>query len=93
MALGGKREGAGRKKGIPNKDKKELFDKIREKYPDYDPILAMVAVAIDEEEAQTLRLTANKEIAQYLYPRLKATEVNHNMTDAMGAFLESLSKK
>ena len=74
MSAGGKRANAGRKKGVPNSDKKELIDRIHSKYPNFCPIEAMIEVAKDKEESTTIRIQANREIAKYIYPQLKAVE-------------------
>jgi hypothetical protein len=73
MALG--RKTGGRQKGTPNKDKGALLATIREKYPDYHPILAMAAVANDESVTPEMRFQAHKEIAPYIEPKRKATEL------------------
>lgn len=73
---GGGRLG-GRKKGTPNKESKVLIDRIKEKYPDYCPIEAMCIIAQDPINEVNIRLTANKEVAQYIYPKLKSIDHNH----------------
>jgi len=75
MAKGGKREGAGRKKGSLNKPKKGLLDMIQEIYPGYHPLLAMAAVANDISADDVMRFNANKEVAQYVTPKMKSIEV------------------
>lgn len=35
----------GRPKGTPNKEKKELWELMRETFPRYHPVLAMTAIA------------------------------------------------
>lgn len=74
MARGGKREGAGRPKGAVAKDTASLIAAMQEKYPDYDPVMAMIEIANDPEVDNALRLTASKEVAQYVYPKRKAVE-------------------
>lgn len=71
--LGSKKMG-GRKAGTPNKDKKELLDRLKEKFPNYCPIEAMCIVGQDVTEKQELRMAAHKEVAQYIYPKLKSIE-------------------
>lgn len=52
MAKGGKREGAGRKPGAPNKKTVELADRIKEVCgEDFDPVIGMALLAKDEIEA------------------------------------------
>ena len=72
-ALGSAKTG-GRKKGVPNKNKIELQDRIKAKYPDYCPVEAMCEIATDILNEVNIRLTANKEVAQYIYPKLKSIE-------------------
>lgn len=73
MALG--RKTGGRQKGTPNKPKQELLAKIQEQYPGYHPVMAMAALANDEDAPDFLRFQANKEVAQYIEPKRKALEV------------------
>lgn len=75
-AIGSKKSG-GRKAGTPNKDKKELIERIKEKFPDYCPVEAMCKVGEDILEKPELRMTAHKEVAQYIYPKLKSIDHNH----------------
>jgi len=64
----------GRPKGTPNKEKKELWELMRESFPRYHPVLAMTAIATNEENDLNLRLMAHKEVARYVCPQLKAVE-------------------
>lgn len=73
---GGGRLG-GRKKGTPNKESKVLIDRIKEKYPHYCPVEAMCEIALDKLNEVNIRLTANKEVSQYIYPKLKSIDHNH----------------
>ena len=90
MAKGGVREGAGRKKGVPNKPKKELLDMIQLTYPGYHPVMAMAIVANDEGADETLRFNANKEVAQYIVPKKRAVE--HSGSIDTGSVAEKLSE-
>lgn len=72
MAIGKKT--GGRTKGTANKVKQELLNRINEKYPDYCPIEAMCEIAIDIQNEIHIRLQASKEVAQYIYPKLKSVE-------------------
>ena len=74
----GERRG-GRKKGIPNKDKRELIDMIQERFPGYHPVLAMAEIANDLDNDKKLRFDATKEVAQYVVPKRKAVEVSGNL--------------
>jgi len=73
MAKGGKREGSGRKPGIPNKDKAALRDMVNAAFPDWDPVLAMAKIATTTNDA-AVELQACKEVAQYIHPKLKSIE-------------------
>lgn len=83
---GGARKGAGRPKGKPNADKQALLDLIREsvKVPDYHPVVEMARIACadtsewdPEKQAaiEQIKFNANKEVARYVAPQLKAIEV------------------
>lgn len=76
MASGGKRPGAGRKKGVPNKDKRALMDRIQALFPGYHPVVAMAVIANDDsgEVDLSMRFQAHKEVAQYVEPKRKAVE-------------------
>ena len=66
----------GRKQGTPNKDRKDLIDLLRDKYPEYHPVVSMADIANNPKESKNLRFQANKEVAKYICPQLKAVEVN-----------------
>ena len=80
--LTGKKFG-GRPKGGLNKDKKELKDRLNAKFPDWCPVEQMAGMAIelrhDPDERQVVA-TCCKEVAQYIYPKLKAMEVSGEVT-------------
>ena len=67
----GKKYG-GRKKGTPNKKTLDVVEKL--KSLNCDPIEGLARIALDSEE-ESLRLQANKELAQYIAPKRKAVEV------------------
>lgn len=68
---------AGRPTGSLNKNKDKLLRNLKEVYgDDFDPIMKMAAIASKEENDDTLRLNAWKEVAQYVYPKLKAVEIS-----------------
>ena len=68
---GGAREGAGRQKGKPNKDKRELIEMIQEKYPGYHPLIALADIANDKKEDKNLKFQASTEVCKYIVPQLK----------------------
>lgn len=49
---------------------------IGEVFPEYHPLLHMAEIANDPREDTVTQLQASKELAQYLLPKLKATEVS-----------------
>ena len=61
---------SGRKKGTPNKNTQELKNRIENEYPDYDPILSMVAIGNDPETPLELKITCHKEVAKYFRYKL-----------------------
>lgn len=65
----------GRKAGTPNKRTQELQEKLREL--NCDPIKGMVDIANSSEAEGNLTLAGQmyKELAQYIYPKRKATEI------------------
>lgn len=64
-------EGAGRRKGTPNK-KTQVLSEICEQ-EGIDPFRALLNMAAKNSDDQ-IRLGALKEICQYLYPKRKALE-------------------
>lgn len=64
-------EGAGRKKGTPNKSTQTLLDKCIAKGIDPFEALLELAGTCDRDE---IRLGALKEICSYLYPKRKSLE-------------------
>lgn len=85
MAKRGKKPGTpktgGRRKGGIDKSKQDLIARIKEKFPDYCPVEAMCVIGQDKLEANSIRMTAHKEVAQYIYPKLKSIDHNHGGQD------------
>lgn len=85
MAIRGKKPGSpktgGRKKGSLDKPKQDLIERIKSKFPNYCPVEAMCKIAQDELNEVNIRLTANKEVSQYIYPKLKSIDHNHGGQD------------
>ena len=73
MAIGKKT--GGRKAGTPNAERKELYALMAEKYPNYHPVMAMADIANNPKNEIDLRFQANKEVAKYVCPQLKAVEI------------------
>ncbi len=72
MALGGKREGAGRKKGVPNKSTIARLE--AERASGLMPLDYMLQVLRDETEDKRRREWAANASAPYLHSRLATTE-------------------
>ena len=65
----------GRKKGTPNKRTLNVADKLAEL--GYDPLESLVRLAIDaqKEGDKVMEYNASKELAQYVAPKRRATEI------------------
>lgn len=77
MAHGGKREGAGRKKGQPNKRSVAIQDKLKKL--GCDPIEGMARIAEQAMGEGDMQLAGSmyKELAQYIAPKRKAVELSN----------------
>lgn len=62
----------GRKKGVANKKTQDVIDRLNDL--GCDPIAGLAEIAMNSAE-ETLRLQANKELAQYIAPKRKAVEI------------------
>jgi hypothetical protein len=60
--------------GRPNRNKQGLLARLQQEFPNYHPILELARVANDPEVDLSTRVNANKEIAKYVTPQLKAVE-------------------
>lgn len=88
----GERRG-GRIKGTPNKRTQDLIDLIQEKYPDFDPILSLIDISLNDDTPLDIKVTCLKEVAKYIHPQRKAVEVStkgNNMS--MAEFMLGLEK-
>jgi len=65
----------GDRTGIPNKNKQALLRLLEIKYPNYHPVCELVDIAMDMDNDVSTRLQANKEVAGYIVPKLKAIEL------------------
>jgi hypothetical protein len=72
----GRKKTGGKVKGSINKEKRELIDRIREKFPDLCPIEKMCEIIQTTTEESTI-VSCCKEVAQYIYPKLKSIDHNH----------------
>lgn len=68
------------RKGSQNKNKDRLLRTIQEEFPNYNPLLELVKIANSEEATTAEKITCNKEVAQYVNPKLKAVEHSGDMT-------------
>ena len=67
----------GRPIGSLNKNKGKLLRSLKEMYgDDFDPIMKMAEIASNADNDDTLRLAGWKEVAQYVYPKLKSVELS-----------------
>jgi hypothetical protein len=76
--------------GSPNKNKQALIALLEAKYPGYHPVVEMAGIANDMSNDVPTRLSAHKEVAQYVTPKLKAIEVQvEGQIDARIGWLDS----
>jgi len=74
--------------GSLNKNKDFLLKKLQAMYGDeFDPIMKMAEIASNAENDDALRLSGWKEVAQYVYPKLKSVELTPG-TDENNKVLE-----
>ena len=74
----------GRKAGTPNKDRRELYDMLRDKFgDDFDPVVEAAQLSVDlkgnmEPDAIGQRLKALALVAKYTRPTLRSVEYKDN---------------
>ncbi len=73
MSRGGKRPGAGRRKGSTTTRTREIAEQAFEK--GVTPLEFMLSIMRDEAADQPVRLDAAKSCAPYIHPRLAAVQV------------------
>ena len=66
-----------------NKRSQEVLDAVAEKFPDYHPVVAMAAIANDEDASPEMRFQAHKEVAQYMAPKRRAIEMALDLDEAL----------
>lgn len=64
----------GRPKGAVNRPKQRLLARLEAKFPEWDPVIAMAERANDESLDDRLRFDAEKEVASYIYPKMRSVE-------------------
>lgn len=83
----------GREKGTPNRERKDLLEMLSEKYPDYHPVIALADIANNKQADENLRFQANKEVAKYVCPQLKATSTEISFEQLNDDDLDRLIKE
>ena len=79
MAMGYKT--GGRQKGTPNKYRAVLIERLSERFPNYDPVIALAELAQDASVDLSVRLDCHKTLANYLYPKMRSVEwIDENTT-------------
>lgn len=71
-----------------NKEFRAALDaRLREKYPDWDPVLAMAEIATRRVATKAIGMdlifAAQKEVAQYLHPKLRSIELKGSEESAL----------
>jgi hypothetical protein len=65
-------KGAGRKKGVPNKARKELMTLVEEKYPGWHPVLALIDLSHDKTITPELKHKVIVDAASFCIAKPKA---------------------
>ena len=65
--------------GATNKNKRGLLARLQQDFPNYHPIVEMARLANDPEADQQTRFNANKEVAKYVTPQLKAVDLSGDL--------------
>ena len=69
----GKTPGSGRRAGTPNRKTAEVAERLAAL--GCDPLTGLAAIAMDEANSPELRARVYSELAQYLFPKRRAIEV------------------
>lgn len=88
MATGGKRIGAGRKPGIPNKKTAALMAEVEAS--GLTPLEYMLNVLRDEKMDTERRDWAAEKAAPYVHARLASIEAKHDVSDALADLLKAV---
>lgn len=80
----------GRQKGTPNR-KTRTVEETCAKY-NFDPIEAMINIYMTTQD-ESLKLSAAKEVAQYILPKRKALEVSTTSDEGFRVIVEDYRKK
>ena len=65
--------------GATNKNKRGLLARLQQDFPNYHPIVEMARVANDPNADPQARFAANKEVAKYVTPQLKAVDLTGDL--------------
>jgi hypothetical protein len=88
MATGGKRVGAGRKPGVPNKKTAALMAEVEAS--GLTPLEYMLGVLRDEQQDTQRRDWAAEKAAPYLHARLANINAKHDVSDALADLLKAV---
>jgi len=55
-----------------------MMHRLRREFPEYDAVIHMARIANDEENDTLTRFNASKEVAQYIYPKLRSMDMTTN---------------
>lgn len=91
MARGGKREGAGRKQGVPNRKTAETVAAVEAS--GLTPLDYMLSVLRDEAAEREQRMWAAEKAAPFVHPRLAAIEHSGGMTFTHEDALDELDEQ
>ena len=70
----------GRQAGTPNKNRDTLFEELNIKYPDFNPLVALVEIA-EKTKSDAIKVTCYKELAKYHVPQLKSISIAGNASE------------
>jgi len=63
----------GRQVGTPNKNRTALRERLASNYPDYDPLIALAEIALDQSNDLSVRIDCHKTIAAYVHPKMRTS--------------------
>jgi hypothetical protein len=63
----------GRQDGAPNRSRGALRERLASNFPDYDPLIALVEIALDVTNELSLQIDCHPAIAVYVYPKVRAS--------------------
>ena len=95
---GGTREGAGRPKGSRNHYNAAMEKLLQERmdelgHENYDPVIAMAEIALNDDHPIELRFRAHAEVAQYVRTKCRAPAVSQTNTHNPGRLSPGARKR